>query len=369
MNHLLDARSLLRFLPRPLPPARPPRGGPCVDTRLSAYFAARLGRLAVEFAEPPALVPDGWEAYIYRFRLRPDGGLPGRFNRPLVLRLYAGPQGLPRARREFAAQGHAYRNGYPVPEPLLLEEDSGHLGGPFLVMEQVPGETLLERLRGNWTRVLEVAARLARAHDRLHALPLDGLAKGDGPFLARQLDALHRMVRTHDLDGLTAGLRWLEDHRPPDPDSPCLLHLDFHPVNLIAPDDGECAVLDWSEADVGDRHADLAMTTLLLRYAPVEGLSPHERLVAPLTRWFLARRYRIESRRIAPIDRERLRYYLAWACLRRLATYGMWLRAGPLCNGSKPGALGRVTAGHVRELSECFAQLSGIMPDIGAISV
>jgi aminoglycoside phosphotransferase (APT) family kinase protein len=368
MNHLPDAHSLLRFLPRPLPPLRPPQGGPCVDTRLAAYLAARLGR-AVEFAEPPALVPDGWEAYIYRFRLRPAGGLPGRFNRPLVLRLYAGPQGLPRARREFAAQGHAFRNGYPVPEPLLLEADSGHLGGPFLVMEQVPGETLLDRLRGNWTRILEVPTRLARAHARLHALPLDGLAQGDGPFLARQLDGLRRMVRTYGLDGLAVGLRWLEVHRPPDPDAPCLLHLDFHPVNLIARADGECVVLDWSEADVGDIHADLATTLLLLRYAPVEGLYPHERLVAPLTRWFLARRYRVVSRRGAQIDRERLRYYLAWACLRRLATYGMWLRAGPMSNGLKPGALGRVTPCHVGELAECFAQLSGIMPEIGPIPV
>jgi aminoglycoside phosphotransferase (APT) family kinase protein len=368
MNHLLDAHSLLRFLPRPLPPLRPPQGGPCVDTRLSAYLAARLGR-SVEFAEPPALVPGGWEAYIYRFRLRPAGGLPGRFARPLVLRLYAGSQGLPRARREFAAQGHAFRNGYPAPEPLLLEADSGFLGGPFLVMENVPGETLLDRLRGNWARILEVPGRLARSHARLHALPLDGLARGEDPFLTRQLEELRRRVRTFGLDGLAVGLRWLEVRRPPDPEEPRLLHLDFHPVNLIARDDGESVALDWSEADVGDNHADLATTLLLLRYAPVEGLYPHERLLAPLTRWLLARRYRVVYRRARPIDRGRLRYYLAWACLRRLTTYGMWLRAGPLSNGSKPGALGRVTPGHVRELAGCFARLSGIMPEIGPIPV
>jgi aminoglycoside phosphotransferase (APT) family kinase protein len=331
---------------------------------LSAYLAARFGTPAVEFAEPPALVPDGWEAYIYRFRLRPNGDLPKCFQQPLVLRLYAGPQGLPRARREFAAQCHAFRHAYPVPEPFLLEEDSDLLGGPFLVMEQVFGETLLDRLRGDWTRFVEVPGRLARAHARLHALPIDGVGKGAAPFLGRQLDELRRATRTYDLDGLTAAVRWLERHRPPDPDSPSLLHLDFHPVNLIAPADGECSVLDWSEADVGDRHADLAMTILLLRYAPVEGLRTHERLMSPLTRWFLARRYRVVYRRGTPIDRDRLRYYLAWACLRRLATYGMWLRAGPLANGSKPGALGRVTPRLVDELAGCFAQLSGLMPRI-----
>ncbi|HEX5269007.1 MAG TPA: phosphotransferase [Gemmataceae bacterium] len=364
MYFLLGVHSLLRFLPHPLPPRLRLTGGPCVDTRLSAYLAARLGRATVEFAEPPALVPDGWEAYIYRFRPRPVAGLPRRFDRPLVLRLYAGPHGLARARREFSAQCHVFRHGYPVPEPLLLEEDSDLLGGPFLVMEQVPGPTLLDRLRTNWTRILAVPAQLARLHARLHALPPDGLANGDGPFLGRQLDELRRTTRTYDLDGLTAGLRWLNDHRPPDPDSPCLLHLDFHPVNLIARADGEGAVLDWSEADVGDRHADLAMTTLMLRCAPVEGLAAHERLVAPLTRWLLARRYRVVYRRRAPFDRERLRYYFAWACLRRLATYGMWLRAGPLTNGSKPGALGRVTPRLVRELAGWFERASGIGVDL-----
>ncbi len=360
MYHLLDAHSLRRFLPRRQPAPRPPAGGPCVDRPLSAYLAARFGTAAVAFAEPPALIPDGWEAYIYSFRTRLAAGLPRRFDRPLVLRLYAGPHGLPRACREYAALCHARRRSYPVPEPLLLERDSGVLGGPFLVMERVAGETLLDRLRGNWTSVLDVSARLARAHARLHALPTEDMGAGDGPFLARQLDELRRLVRAYDLGGLAAGLRWLESHRPPDPDAPSLLHLDFHPVNLLARADGDCCVLDWSEADVGDRHADIAMTTMLLRYAPVEGLRAHERLMAPLTRWFLARRYRIGYRRCAPINRDRLRYYLAWAALRRLATYGTWLRAGPLTNGSKPGALGRVTPRLVAELAGCFEKVSGV---------
>jgi aminoglycoside phosphotransferase (APT) family kinase protein len=363
MYQFLDHRSLLGLRP----PAAAPPSVRCVDSTLSTHLAARLGLRTADFAERPALVPTGWEAYVYRFRLRTCASLPARFDRPLVLRLYAGPKGLPRARREFAAQLHAYRHGYPVPEPLLLEEESRHLGGPFIVMAHVPGQTLLERLRANWTRILAVPARLARVHARLHALPTAGFPSAGGPFLARQLDDLGRTLRTHDLGGLTAGLRWLDSHRPRESEPPSLLHLDFHPVNLVVREDGQCVALDWSEADVGDRHADLAMTTLLLDCAPVDGLGLHERLVAPFTRWLLRHRYQVVYRRCAPIDAGRLRYYLAWACLRRLATYGMWLRAGPLSNGSKPDALRRVTPGHVRQLAGYFAGLTGITPDIGPI--
>jgi aminoglycoside phosphotransferase (APT) family kinase protein len=313
---------------------------------------------SIRFVQPPALEPDGWEAYVYRFRLLRCAGLPAAFDRPLVLRQYAGPGGLPRSRREFAAQSHAYRHGYPTPQPILFEENCRPLGGPFLIMEAVPGDTLLARLRGNWTRILSVAAHLARAQARLHELPTAGLSMKRKPFLARLIDELRNTIQTFHIGGLTAGVSWLDAHRPAETDAPCLLHLDFHPVNLIQRNDGECALIDWSEADVGDRHADLAMTIVLMRCAPVEGLGFHERLVAPVTRWFLARRYRIVYRRQRSIDHARLRYYLAWACLRRLATYGMWLRAGPLCNGSKPAALDRVTPKHVAELTDWFADLT-----------
>jgi aminoglycoside phosphotransferase (APT) family kinase protein len=334
---------------------------PSVDIALSTYLARRIRLPDLGLAAPPILIPAGWEAYLYRFRLCTGARLPVAFDRPLILRLYAGPRGRPRACHEFAAMTHAYRAGYPVPEPVLLEPDSGHLGGPFLIMEDVPGETLLDRLRGNSLRVLEVPACLARMHARLHALPTTGLGTAPGSFLERQLSALQETIQEHDLGALTAALRWLDAHHPAENGPPRLLHLDFHPDNLIARENEQAVVIDWSEADVGDIHADVATTLLLLRYAPVEGLSLGERIQAPVARWFLARRYLKLYRRQAVIDPGRLDYYLALACLRRLATYGMWLRGGPLCNGSKPSAVRRITPRHVRALERCFLRLTGTM--------
>jgi aminoglycoside phosphotransferase (APT) family kinase protein len=53
-------------------------------------------------------------------------------------------------------------------------------------------------------------------------------------------------------------LRWLTDHCPEPPVSPCVVHGDFRNGNLMIGAEGVRAVLDWELAHVGDRHEDLA---------------------------------------------------------------------------------------------------------------
>src|SRR5262249_50744593 len=146
------------------------------------------------------------------------------------------------------------------------------------------------------------------------------------------------------------GMNWLEEHRPSTTISPCILHLDFHPNNLIVGDASELAVLDWSHADIGDRHADVATTLLLMEAVPVALTTAWEKLLSRPARWILKRRYLRIYRRHFALDCDVLRYYSAWAALYRLCMYGMWQRAGPQVNGYKPTSLKYLTTGHLEAL-------------------
>jgi aminoglycoside phosphotransferase (APT) family kinase protein len=56
--------------------------------------------------------------------------------------------------------------------------------------------------------------------------------------------------------------------------SDVLLHLDFHPMNVLVQHQRVTAVLDWANARAGDPRADLARTASILRFAPLAGALP-----------------------------------------------------------------------------------------------
>jgi len=92
----------------------------------------------------------------------------------------------------------------------------------------------------------------------------------------------------------------------------------------------------------------------------VENARLLDRLLDPAARWVLIRSYLAVYHRRLGLDRRRLRYYLAWAALRRLGVYGMWLRAGPQSNGCKPSSIRHLRTGHVEALQECFRRCTGV---------
>lgn len=318
-----------------------------------------LGVKGLGYRTPPTPLTGGWETYTYGLEFEPERALP-LLRGPLVLRVYATDGGTPRARHEFAVQSFAYGHGFPVARPLLLVEDDKPFGGPFLLMERLPGRSLLDVVRRRPWRLWDLPGRMADLHARLHQLPPDGFPDADGDLLGRSLNEIRARVLAYGLHGLRPGIDWLLENRPARGGMPRPLHLDWHPMNLIYAGGSALYALDWTEADVGDRHADVATTLLELLCCPAPVPARWQRPFASAVRGIIVRRYLRAYRRQLPVDEERLTYYGAWAALRRLARYGRWLSVGPGSTGYKPSSLRHVGPAHCEKLCRYFARHSKV---------
>ena len=201
---------------------------------------------------------------------------------------------------------------------------------------------------------------MGKLHARLHRLPISGFPIPAGSFLSRSLRELDQIIESGGWQDLKPGLAWLMDHRPAPPVQASILHLDYHPLNLIDDGTGALVVIDWTEAGVGDPHADVANTRMLLACMRPAHPTPFQRLEMMAGRIFLRRRYLIGYRRIAPVDRERLVYYQAWAALRRLCQYGHWLQAMPQKAGCKSSAIEQLSPEHLHVLEAYFEKQTGV---------
>lgn len=174
----------------------------------------------------------------------------------------------------------ARAHGYPVPEV-----DAVH--GPDLIMERVPGRTMLSDLIVRPWKVAQHATTLLRLHEDLHQLRAPDVL-GESPFGAGD----------------------------------ALLHLDLQPENVLLSPRGP-VVIDWTFAARGPAVADMVHTSVQIRtWEPTGRL---RRAIAGVGRqWFGSRftagidpsyieawvpivcRYRLEQRELTPTERARL---------------------------------------------------------------
>lgn len=333
---------------------------PQVAGKLLRYLADHLGINDLDYLQPPAPIPGGWETWLYSFRLRRSAALPRAFDRSLILRLYSSPAGAARARQEYQAQCRLQQLGFPVAECVFLEECHEFLGGPFLLMAKIEGDTMLRRVLTRPWGIAAVASRMGQLHAELHRLSADSFPSSASDFLSRRLDDLRALVEQYDLDEVAPGLDWLETHPPLSPARPSILHLDYHPLNLMHRPDGSLVVLDWNYADVGDRHADVATTLLLLERVPAPPSTWWHRAAVAVGRPLLAHLYLRAYCKRLPCHGETLASYRAYAALDRLVRYGQWLRAGPESTGCKPSLLRYLRPRHIGALCEDFRHWTGV---------
>lgn len=313
------------------------------DAAIAAGELARLagerfgGRVVVTGA--PTAVGAGFDSYIHLVELA-GAGLPPAWAQPLVLRLLPAADRHEQAVREAAVQAWCAAAGFPAPEVLAVFGPGEGFGLPAQVMERAPGTTALDALkRRPWT-ALRLVDQLARLQLELHALPTEGWpGTADAAALADQRLRLPRVVveRTGSPE-LQAALGRVEAILPialggP---GPVVCHGDFHPLNVMV-DGAAGTVIDWTDAGLGPREADVARTLLLFHIAAIAAGSAAERVVLQRIGPRLARRYRRAYEAGAALDPLRL---LAWEAMHALHGWSqvVMLHAGGFDGSSSAAA-------------------------------
>ncbi len=272
--------------------------------RLGAVLAEQLGS-DVEVDELARLA-GGSSRESWRFTARTPGGSARHF----VLR--RDPPGAPSSglRLEAALLEAAAAAGVPVPTLVAAGADDSSLGGSFVVVDFVEGETIPRRILRDES-LTEARARMAgqcgEILARIHAIPpaaVPGLRGADQ--LGQLRSMLDDLGQPHP--AFEIAIDWLGRHRPPDGPE-VVVHGDFRNGNLIVGQEGVRAVLDWELAHLGDPLEDLGWLCMKAwRFGsplPVGGFGELEDLVTA---------YEVASAR--PVDRRALFWWQVLGTLR-----------------------------------------------------
>jgi hypothetical protein len=155
--------------------------------------------------------------------------------------------------REVAALEAAAASGLPVPR---LEAIGTYEQRPALLQEWSSGRTLLEAVRSRPAAVLRFSHRFGQLQARLHQVPAPLGLRSNWLDWAGPCEPALR--------GLLLRASANEPAR--------LIHLDYHPLNVLVDVDGRpTALLDWTNAHGGDPRADIARTLTILRLSPPLG--------------------------------------------------------------------------------------------------
>ncbi len=154
--------------------------------------------------------------------------------------------------------------GLPVPEVHVA---GSWRGRPALLLSWLPGSPILDELRRAPWRAWALGAAFGRAQAAIHALP------APSP-LAERPNAW--------IDWLGPTYPELAERLRMDEQRAALLHLDYHPLNVLTDGERVTGVLDWRNALSGDPRADAARTVAILRIDYTGRASPAERAVRGL---------------------------------------------------------------------------------------
>ncbi len=150
--------------------------------------------------------------------------------------------------REVVAMQAAAAGGIPVPQ---VHRKGVWQDRPALLLSWVAGKALAQQLRANPRFVLQLGIAFGRTQAAIHAVSAPtGMATTD--WIEWAGDETELKARLYNLPTRRTAL----------------LHLDYHPLNVMVQGSQVSGVLDWTNAQAGDPRADFARTYSILRVEP-----------------------------------------------------------------------------------------------------
>jgi aminoglycoside phosphotransferase (APT) family kinase protein len=320
-----------------------------VSEKLLAYLKDELKNPEINYASNLKQLQGGYETTIYRFQLK---GVKDEYSHPLVLRLYPKFYGTQNATWESTIQNVLANAGYPVAKAHFVCTDLSILGGAFFIMDYIPGQLLISAPPET------VMEALGKTHAELHKIDPMGLSgglkeAGISDYVYGLDSRFNNMrERAKKQPWIQNGVKWLFDHRPPEPDQVSVCHGDFHPLNILIQDEMVTGVLDWSGFVIADPAFDVA-NTLVLTTIPVKHLIELPDGVPTLDWNLAAKQYLLAYQHIKDLDQTNLDYYRVRRCLLALleSVEGQKVWQHPLI---------------VRDLIEYIQEVTGIQIELPA---
>jgi aminoglycoside phosphotransferase (APT) family kinase protein len=302
-----------------------PRDASTVAGALAVWASHRFGG-EITVAGEPKTIAGGFDSFIHAVDLTGDA-LPTEWRGPLVVRMLPSPDRARQAGREAAVQGWSADRGYAAPRALAVLGPGDGFDLPTQVMERAPGTTMLDAFTAKPWRAYRLVDQLAGLALRLHALPTDGFPPDPATLVDHRLHLPREALAKLDRPDLSAALRRVEELSAAAMDGlHVVCHGDFHPLNVMV-DGHRASVIDWTDAGLGPREADVARTGLLFHVAAIAASSAVERAALKLAGPRLSRRYLRTYEAGAPLDPERLRIWEAFHAVHGWAQVEM-LHAG-----------------------------------------
>jgi aminoglycoside phosphotransferase (APT) family kinase protein len=299
---------------------------------LQAYCTRAVPAWHAPQASQPVSINAGWESDVYAFDVS-HGPQSDRQIERLILRIYPGHDAAEKSRQEFSGMQALHRAGYPAPRVLVLESGGEPFGRPFVMMERIEGQTMWrpmfsgppEEQRRLLTLFCELFVRLHRLSWRSYVDDPEILGVTDAFFwVDHALKRGRGLITQFGLQGFLPILDWLGERRDRVPcEQPTVVHLDFHPENILLRADGQAFVIDWTQVDISDPRFDLAWTLLLI--GAYEGPAARQAVFS-------------EYQRLAGQPVAQLEFFDVFACAKRLASVVLSIAAGAENFGMRPGA-------------------------------